>query len=857
MSVMTHPQTDQRPASAPIENPAPAKPQLSGRWPQGQEFTVEIDQANFVIGRSPDADLVAPQTAPYVSGRHVELQHTPAGYAVVDLYSTNGTRLNNQLLRPGEATALKAGDIIRIGSDRSGASVGFTFHDPAANMSSHSGFQTLVNATSLLQIERVTIGRDAANDIVLTSPTVARQHAVIQKYAEAQHWIKALDGNHIVVNDEPVTQARLQPGDTVQIGSHLLTYDGKTLVQYNSQGYRLDVVDLHKTVKTKNGPLALLDGISLTILPREFVALVGGSGAGKSTLLDALNGFRPAQGKVLVNGRDLYAHYAEFRTQLGYVPQYDILPTSLTVDAALQYAAQLRLAPDLSAQERNERITQALETVEMNSPRLRQTRISRLSGGQRKRVSIAAELLADPKIFFLDEPASGLDPGLEKKLMYTLRKLADEGRTVILITHATDNISQTDQVAFLAQGKLIYYGPPSDAQDYFEVDAFADIYEKIEKQGDEWRRIFTQEKPDAYQQYVVQRQAALPTGKADASNRPGLGSRLRQSFRQFGVLSRRMLRLILSDPIALFVLLLVMPFVAVQQLLVSSAHELVGNPTILGDLAKAATTLTKNYLPALDAHTFIFGMAMLAFLVGAFGGSQELIKERSIYLRERMINLGLFPYLASKFLVFGGFAVVQTALYVTVLALGMDLPSAGQWLPGPIELGVTLFLTVMTGIATGLLISAISSNSTVAMYLVLIIVFFQNLFGGAVHNLRDKPIELQSYVAATRWSTLALGTTIDINKLAEATIVCGNKFNLDTAGLVFDPATGKLDLRSLKVVETNEPACTHRAMQPDELFLPYGNAQADLFRFWGILAGLGALFAAGAVVAVKWLDWKQ
>src|SRR5690606_25179606 len=135
--------------------------------------------------------------------------------------------------------------------------------------------------------------------------------------------------------------------------------------------------------------------ISLTILPREFVALVGGSGAGKSTLLDALNGFRPANGQVLINGRNLYTHYGEFRAQIGYVPQYDILPTTLTVETALRYAAQLRLPADVTTAEREARITQALETVEMNDERTRQTRIGRLSGGQRKRVSIAAELLAD------------------------------------------------------------------------------------------------------------------------------------------------------------------------------------------------------------------------------------------------------------------------------------------------------------------------------------------------------------------------------------------------------------------------------------------------------------------------------
>lgn len=838
-----------------------AQPKLMGRWPHGLDFEVEIDQPNFVIGRSLDADLIAPQSAPFVSSRHVEIQATPAGYALVDLDSTNGTRLNNRALRALEATPLKHGDIIRIGSERSGASIGLTFFDPAAPPATQSGFETLVSTTGLLQTEQLTIGRDPSNDIVLTAPTVARHHAIIQKYDASHHLIKALDGQLITVNGERVSQGQLQRGDSVQIGPHLLTYDGAVLVQYSSQGYRLDVIDLHKSVKTKQGPTSILDQISLTILPREFVALVGGSGAGKSTLLDALNGFRPAQGKVLINGRDLYANYDEFRTQIGYVPQQEILPTALTVETALAYAAQMRLSPDISASERAERITRALETVEMNSERLRQTRIGKLSGGQRKRVSIAAELLADPKIFFLDEPASGLDPGLEKKLMYTLRKLADEGRTVILITHATDNITQVDNVAFLAQGKLIYYGPPAAAQAYFEVEHFADIYDRIEKAGDEWRRVFIQEKPAAYQRYVVRRQSTLPTIQRETPAAASRTVHVGQGLRQIGILSRRMIRLIFTDWVALFVSLLVMPFVAVQQLLVASSYELTGDPAILGDgtrasLMRAAGSLTSNYLPALDAHTFLFGIAMLAFLVGAFGGSQELIKERSIYLRERMVNLGLLPYLTSKFLVFAGFGLVQVTLYVAVLAVRLEMPSEGRLLPGPVELGVTLFLTLLTGTATGLLISALAPNSTVAMYLVLIVVFFQNLFGGAVHDLRDKPIEPQSYIAATRWTALALGTTIDINRLAEATIVCGNKLDVDASGVTFDPATAQLNLAALQFVETDQPACTNRAMAPGELFLPYGASSADLLRFWGWQAVLGLVFGLATMLAVKRLDWK-
>jgi hypothetical protein len=255
-----------------------------------------------------------------------------------------------------------------------------------------------------------------------------------------------------------------------------------------------------------------------------------------------------------------------------------------------------------------------------------------------------------------------------------------------------------------------------------------------------------------------------------------------------------------------------------------------------------------------SSQIFGFGMSILAFLVGAFGGSQELLKERPIYRRERMVNLKLLPYLGSKFFVFGLFALVQVALYLFIVSLQAELPSDGVLFKGFLELLVTLWLTLMTGVATGLFISAVSSNSTMAVYLVLVIVFYQYIFGGAIHNLRDKPIEFQSYIASTRWATLAMGTTVGILDLAESTIVCGNELELDTSSARLDPATGTLDPGSLALRETDTPACSNRPVDPEELFLPYGDSTADLLRFWSYQIVLGAMFALSTLVLVKRLD---
>src|SRR5207302_1103713 len=231
--------------------------------------------------------------------------------------------------------------------------------------------------------------------------------------------------------------------------------------------------------KIGNNNVTLLSNLSFTVPPRKFVALVGGSGAGKSTLMDALNGLRPAQeGKVLYNGQDYYRNLAAFGTQLGYVPQDDIVHRDLTVERALYYAAKMRLPGDFTDAQIKQRINEVLEDVEMTGRR--KLLISKLSGGQRKRVSIALELLANPSLFFLDEPTSGLDPGLDRKMMFLLRKLADKGHTIVLVTHATNNINACEYVCFLARGgRLAYYGPPNEAKQFFNKTDFAEIHSSL------------------------------------------------------------------------------------------------------------------------------------------------------------------------------------------------------------------------------------------------------------------------------------------------------------------------------------------------------------------------------------------
>jgi ABC transport system ATP-binding/permease protein len=805
-------------------------PYLSLRWPSGRVENFPIREDALLIGRGPEAGLRIPDSHPYVSARHFELRRSGDGFTITDLHSTNGTLVNSQPLPPGQPLLLHDKAIIRIGEERFGVSIGMTFFNPGEPPAPAEQYTLAQSGLDLAITGSLLIGRSPQAGIRLDSPYVSREHALIRKEGEGYILEDLGSGNGTFLNERPVQRAEIHDGDLIRIWNFLLTFQDGQASLYESSGMRLDVSGLSKEVKTRRGRLRILEEVDLTVLPREFVALVGGSGAGKTTLLNALVGIRPGEGQVKLNGQDFYKEYDQFRAQLGFVPQNDILHTTLTVEKALNYAARLRLPPGVTAEERRRRITAVLETVSMNTETIRRTRIGDLSGGQRKRVSIAAELLADPKLIYLDEATSGLDPGLEKKMMHTLRRMADEGRTVVLVTHATGNIVQTDHVAFLSQGRLIYFGPSQEALDFFEVEDFADIYEKIERSGEEWRRTFVQDNPENHQKYVLARQAnarVVPKSEFQKA-RFGPGDLLRQ----FGVLTQRSFSVLLSDPITLGLMLLLLPLTGLLQLVIGSPEVLTGDLAILADPVAAARDMLENYVPYARTNTFVFVMGLEAVLTGLFVPSNDLVKERSIYLRERMVNLKVLPYLLSKAAIYSVFVAIQVILYLIILSFGINFPAQGLYLPGSVELAVTLFLTMMAGISFGLIISAVSKSTEMAIYLLTMLLFFQFFFAGTVFDLRGNAFEPVSYLSTTRWSLTALGVTIDMPRIAESTILCG-----EVPANPLDPAGG------------TSTVCENYPEARDDLLIPYD--EHLLLVSWGVLAGMSVLFLAAAGVLLQ------
>ncbi|MFP4440529.1 MAG: FHA domain-containing protein [Chloroflexaceae bacterium] len=757
----------------------------------GQIRDIPLGNTPLTLGRARHHDIVL--GAPFVSGNHAQIDPAGQGHRITDIGSTNGLLYHGQRLAAHTPHTLTDCDVIRIGDPTSGSFVTLTYVNP-----------DMAAMPALPQIDlpgpgaTLPIGRDAAAALP-PHPQISRRHAEITGQNNRTHLLRDLGStNGTYVNGQRIHSHTLRPDDIVQIGPFKLRYTGSALVPHVvGQAMRLEARDLvvsrvanqaglgQRLAALRQGRFSpqkiILQQVSLCIEPGEFVALVGGSGAGKSTLMRALAGVAPASsGIVRVNGDDFYEHFDAYRAVLGYVPQDDIAHRMLPVTRALNYTARLRLPGDTAAREITDRINRVLEDVEMVEHQRKL--VDHLSGGQRKRVSISLELLADPALFFLDEPTSGLDPGLEKKMMYTLRRLADSGRTVVLVTHATANIDQCDLVAFMSAGRLVYYGPPAEAKRFFGVTSndFADIYTRIEGRYDPhdpvlaqdagmqpiyqaWQQAYPRSKgepmlaelwetrfqqSDTYRRFIGDRlNQAAPPGSGSAAAGPHGPSKTSNPLRQFGVLTRRYADLMLQDRRNLMILLLQAPIIAGLMALVIEADAVSGTEATFA-----------------SARPVMFMLATVAVWFGIINAAREITKEAAIYRRERLANLRILPYVMSKVVVLTLLVLVQSLLLLAIVTWKVAMPEAGIMTDVRIELFVTTLLGSLAGLSLGLLISTIAATPDRAVSMVPLALIPQILLSGVIFRLEGSA-EVLSWFTIGRWAMDAYGAIINLNDL--------------------------------------------------------------------------------------------
>jgi ABC-type multidrug transport system ATPase subunit/pSer/pThr/pTyr-binding forkhead associated (FHA) protein len=697
-------------------------------------------KAVVVIGRDPASDVVVDH--PLVSRRHVELRRGPGGWLLRDLGSRNGTYVDGR--RIGEL-GLGGAVTVHLGDAGTGAAVTITPDGLAAGPASPPApSQIFRPARAVLRV-----GRDEDNDVVVADLLASRHHAEIRPDDEGR-WVITDLGSHngTYVNGRAVRHAVLADLDVVGIGQQMFRVAGGTLEQHADSGQvSIDAAGL--TVRAPSGAV-LLDDVGFTLHDRTFLAVVGPSGAGKSTLINAITGFRPAtEGTVRYDGRDLYTDYEDLRRRIGLVPQDDVVHTQLTVRDALEYAAELRFPPDVDRDERARRVGEVM--AELGLTHRADVVISSLSGGQRKRVSVALELLTRPSLLVLDEPTSGLDPGYERSLMELLRSLADGGRTVIVVTHSVQSLMLCDRVLFLAPGgHTAYFGPPQLALAYFGRDDFQEVFQDLGDATLDWTARFRAHAD--HERFVTT--GAVPAVPRDV--RPPRPPRGPRWGRQVLTLTRRYAKVMAGDRRNLLMLLAQAPLLGLLMLFALPPGE-------LGAAPRGEVRLLSK------ASLVLFIVVLGCTWLGSSNAAREVVKERPLLQRERATGLSVSAYLTSKVLVLGAITALQAIVLTTIAVARQRGPTDAVALGWPLgELLVVAVLTGLVAMTIGLLLSSVVRTADQAMTILPMLLILQLLLAsaGVFPAIAERPGLAQArFASSAQWGFAASAVTSDLNHL--------------------------------------------------------------------------------------------
>ncbi len=690
--------------------------------------TIRLDEfgKSFVyFGRDQKNDIVL--TSHLVSAEHGRFVRKGDSWIIEDKVAYKDTGSTNGLIYSNVSIVsrpLGDGDFIRIDDGVETISEGVLF--VFSSDDSYNKWHTI----PLIEKKEFTIGREESCDIILPHITVSKCHAKIVYENKGWYIVDRDSTNGVIINNKRIFgKEKLHEKDVIAITNSKLIFTSE-MISYccYKSGISVDIDDI--VIKRGKGKKSFVTSnhVSLNIKPGELIAIIGGSGAGKSTILNCMCGYlQPTQGEVFINGVNLYQNLDSMKKMIGYVPQSDIVYDNLTLHDMLLYTAKLRLPKDTLPTEREVAITRAIDMVELTEKR--DSFIKSFSGGQRKRASIAVELLSDPNLLFLDEPASGLDPGTERNLMQSLRTMADKGKTVILVTHSTLQLKMCDKIVFMGKGgNLCFFGSYDEALTFFGISDIVDVYNMITEQVKQWTTKFDKSR--------------VPAGKICKTDTIS-GKSKKSRFKQLCVLSARYLKLVANDRQRLLLLLVQAPLLAILISFVADGKQF------------AQYEMTKSLL---------FALACSAFWIGMLNAIQEICKERNIMKREYMTGLSLSAYILSKIIVLGILCLIQSSFITGVFSIMVGLPEDGIIMNSFIELLITTFITAVSSTAMGLFVSSLFTNADRAMTVAPILLMPQILFSGLIFKLSGAT-EIISWIAVCRWSMEGYGTTANLNDL--------------------------------------------------------------------------------------------
>lgn len=774
----------------------------------GSEMPYDIDLTQLLAGTE-DGRLSLGRTAPdgsspwhisidsnLITGSHAhgtfQWHQEGSFWSYTDENSTNGTYINEVHFRQGgqpgqqkpRPVRLDDGDKLRIDLP-----VG-TAHSAGVHLILKKGQPGQYQRHDLPDNSTTTIGRKGS--IVLSSINAENIQATITRSGDRCVLNFASRHSGFVNGNAVAGDYTLVDRDSLYMAGTLFQYAGNCLYQRSEAvslgGVMLRVRNLTRKSRGK------LDHVSFDIHKGELIGVIGSSGAGKSTLLNAISGnAAPDAGSVLYNGLDLIRHRSILKNSIGFVPQKDIMHEKLTVESMLNSAAKLRLRDNVGADDRKARVTDVIDQLGLTQQR--KTSLTRVSGGQKKRASIGIEMLSDPDLFFLDEPTSGLDPGTEKNLMITLRQLAQQGKSVVLITHSTLALPMCDKIIIVGRdGKMTYFGEPEGALTFFQVSQYGDIFDKITQaeDADQWKTAFNLTRRD-----IDVSDADVPPAPAQTHKQEKEKAVRFSPVRQLGTLTLRYFQLILRNPIWLLCMLLVIPLAA------AGIMSLMSNENTL--------------VLYTDTYKVEFTLICIAAFAGLMTSYNEICKEREVFEREASANLHISSYLLSKVSVLSCISLFQSITMTAGFYMCVGSPGTSQFLPGWMEIGFSVFLTILAASCMGLLVSAVFKTGESATQPLIIVLIMQVVFSGAIMPLSGATRTLANFIFAF-WGTNAIAASSGLSTLPMETIT--------VQGMPYTPAIPDYDYLNATV--------------------------GNLLGSWGCLILISVVCVALAFAALKW-----
>jgi ABC-type multidrug transport system ATPase subunit len=739
---------------------------------------------------------------------------------------TSKTYIKQEYLSSGEEIKLSNNDLIRITvCDKDGVEHSVIAVFSTSALKAH---WKVISMEDPHQTIRLCGGHDDQIFAAESADLEAFNSSAVVIWKNGHLYVTDIGTPHgIKVNGDLVDMiARLNPGDALTIGGTIFLVGNKELI-YNTFSAFNNELNIHiesRTIWDQMKRQVLLRDINLSIDPGNMVLVLGGSGAGKTTFVNAITGYEKAHANITSGGLDVYNNYDKMRYKIGFVPQQDLLRGDDSVQMTLTNAAAMRMPANIPADERREHVDKVLKMFGLEATK--KELVSKLSGGQRKRLSICVEYIADPSLFILDEPDSGLDGVMARDLMESLRLIANEGKVVLVISHTPDRIiGLFDKVIVLAKdsrehaGQLAFYGNISDAKTFFGKNNMEDIVLAVNsrEEGGEGRA-------DYFIDKYKELQKEQPDRKSNDKKTDHVIQQRKGRLGQVKIYLGKLLRIFVHER-DWKVILLALLIAFVVAFVVGSSFFKNMEGTLNGALAIICVCIWNGF----------------------FNSIQTICRERAIIKREHRSGMHISAYIAANMIYQLMLCVVQVFITIVVfIACGVQFPTYGP-VTGSfmIDISITLFLITYASDMLALMVSCFVHTTTTAMTVMPFLLIVELLFSGAAFTLDDSTKAI-SNLTVSKWGINAVCSEADYNSLPSVTVRAALwKFNTVPAVkdvidyLNQDPDFKKdIDYGSAEYLRVEDYECTAESVGKD----------------WIILIAFAAIYACLGTIALEFID---